>query len=196
MPSLSLMGLNGPFSQARGGCAAQSWRRLQFCRHILPLGPLCSTPLDVGREAADPSAESTAARVGDGMAEWSACERIADVTTVGPGGAPFRGLLSVGADRHRAARARSGQACFGRGRGWSLWTLSGSASDVQLRATVRPPSCVLAQGLRRGNSTDLAAAAAVALRTRRKTQANSPSEWALILAPAAWNLYGGRPTEA
>jgi hypothetical protein len=60
------------------------------------VGPLCSAPLDVGREAADPSAESTAARVGDGMAEWSGCERIADVATAGPAGARLFELTQRG----------------------------------------------------------------------------------------------------
>jgi len=70
----------------------QSWRRLQSAGTSCRIEPLCSAPLDVGREAADPSAESTAARVSDGMAEWSAC--IADVATFVPGGAPFRAYFA------------------------------------------------------------------------------------------------------
>ena len=69
--------------------------RLQSAGTSCRIGPLCSAPLDVGREAADPSAESTAARVGDGLAEWSACERIADVATVGLEGR-LSSLLNVG----------------------------------------------------------------------------------------------------
>ena len=92
----------------------QSWRRLQSAGTSCRIEPLCSAPLDVGREAADPSAESTAARVSDGMAEWSARERIADVATAGPGGAPFRAysawepiaIVRLGRDQGKRDKAR------------------------------------------------------------------------------------------
>jgi hypothetical protein len=89
MPFLGLMGCKRFIQPSKRRLCGSKLAPATICRHILPIAPLCSAPLDVGREAADPSAESTAARVGDGVAEWSACERIADVATVGPGGAPF-----------------------------------------------------------------------------------------------------------
>ena len=130
MPFLGLMGCKRFIQLSKGAVVRlKVWRRLQSAGTSCRIGPLCSAPLDFGREAADPSAESTAARVGDGMAEWSACERIADVATVGPGGAPFRAYLAwepigiVRLGRDQGKRDKAAFACFGRGRGWSLWTL-------------------------------------------------------------------------
>jgi hypothetical protein len=83
MPFLGLMGCKRFIQLSQRRLCGSKLAPAPICGHILPLGPCARRRWTSAEKQQILAPESTAARVGDGMAEWSACEPIADVATVG-----------------------------------------------------------------------------------------------------------------